>query len=91
MAKSVAPRLIWQNPSPSQSNMDKFRRRANAKRRLSMKDFKDLHAWSTDPGTAPDFWIDLYDFMGLTKDTIPKIAIVRQVRMLSVSRFTCSK
>lgn len=56
-----------------------------------MKDFKDLHAWSTDPRTAPDFWIDLYDFMGLTKDTIPKIAIVRQVRMLSVSRFTCSK
>jgi hypothetical protein len=83
MANVVAPRILWQNTTPSQSNMDKFRRQANSKRNLSLKDYRDLHAWSTDPRTAPDFWIDLYDFTGLTKHTLPKSAIVRQVRLLS--------
>ncbi|OAG36009.1 hypothetical protein AYO21_09802 [Fonsecaea monophora] len=71
MAIVAAPRKLWQNADPTQTNMDKFRRQVNSKRRLALKDYAELHAWSIDPRTASDFWADLFEFEGLAKHALP--------------------
>ncbi|KIW77604.1 hypothetical protein Z517_10050 [Fonsecaea pedrosoi CBS 271.37] len=71
MANVAAPRKLWQNADPTQTNMDKFRRQINSKRRLALKDYAELHAWSIDPRTASDFWADIFEFEGLAKHALP--------------------
>lgn len=71
MADVVAPRKLWQNADPSQTNIDKFRRQVNSRRGLALKNYADLHAWSIDPRTASDFWADLFGFEELSKHALP--------------------
>ncbi|EXJ61493.1 acetoacetate-CoA ligase [Cladophialophora psammophila CBS 110553] len=77
MSNTSTPRILWQNADPSQTNMDKFRRQVNEKRGLALRNFADLHAWSTDPRTASDFWIDLFQYEQIKPGVQPTKAIRR--------------
>lgn len=76
MADVVAPRKLWQNADPSQTNIDKFRRQVNTRRQLALKNYADLHAWSIDPRTASDFWAELFEFEGLSRHAVPTKGLV---------------
>lgn len=43
----------------------------NRKRRLNLRNYAELHSWSTDPQTAGDFWVDLFEFEQLKKGLNP--------------------
>ncbi|OAL22384.1 acetoacetate-CoA ligase [Fonsecaea nubica] len=77
MSKTLAPRKLWQHADPSQTNMDIFRRRVNASRGLNLRNFADLHAWSTDPRTAPDFWVELFQYEQIKPGIVPTKAMER--------------
>ncbi|KAJ9634875.1 hypothetical protein H2204_006109 [Knufia peltigerae] len=57
------PDVLWVHPHTEQTNMDKFRRWVNTKRKINLRNYEDLHAWSTSRVTAEDFWIDLFQFL----------------------------
>jgi acetoacetyl-CoA synthetase len=81
MSLTAAPRKLWQNADPSWTNIDKFRRQVNLKRGLNLRDFGDLHAWSTNPQTAPDFWIDLFEYEQMKPGVQPTKALRHAVRI----------
>lgn len=65
------PDVLWVHPHTEQTNMDKFRRWVNTKRKINLRNYEDLHAWSTSRVTAEDFWIDLFQYEGLKPGIIP--------------------
>ena len=67
--KSV--QILWSPPDASATNMDRFRRRINSRKGLDLKNYQDLHAWSTSPETAADFWIELFTYQNLQAGVVP--------------------
>lgn len=82
MSKAITPRRLWQNADISQSNMDKFRRQVNTNRSLALENYSDLHAWSTNPRTASDFWVELFEFENLKDGFRPSKAMDQSVSEL---------
>jgi acetoacetyl-CoA synthetase len=63
--------------------MAKFRDYANKRYRKSLKSYPELHAWSTDPITAGDFWLALFDFLDMGA-TAPPTSACEPVRISSI-------
>lgn len=59
--------------------MEKFRCWINAKRKLDLKNYEGLHAWSSNRRTAEGFWIDLFEYEGLKPGATPARAYDRKV------------
>lgn len=67
-------RTLFASPSASESaatNDSKFRQFVNKKRSLDLKDYFELHAWSTTE--LNDFWTDVWEFsdvIGVKEDLV---------------------
>ena len=59
--------IVW-TPSEhdlKKSSLARFRDIVNKKYGLQLRTYHDLHAWSVDPSTAGDFWMELFDFLDM--------------------------
>lgn len=52
----------------------------NERHSLCLKVYHELWKYSTDSGTAHDFWVDVYLFLGMKGDKVPSISIPAKVR-----------
>ena len=68
-SKSI--QALWCPPDASATNIDRFRRRINSRKGLDLKNYQDLHAWSTNPETAAEFWIELFTYQNLQAGVVP--------------------
>ncbi|EXJ63370.1 acetoacetate-CoA ligase [Cladophialophora psammophila CBS 110553] len=71
---SHLPRTLWIPPDKEATNLDKFRHWVNAKHKLALMDYNELHQWSTSRESAENFWIDLFEFEKLNPRVVPERA-----------------
>ena len=63
--------LLWLSPRAGKHPIDDYRRHVNHKFGLALENSHELHRWSV---TRPhDFWIDLYNYVGLIPALPPHI------------------
>ena len=63
--------LLWLSPQAGKHPIDDYRRHVNHRFGLTLENSHELHRWSV---TKPhDFWIDLYDYVGLVPPLPPHI------------------
>jgi acetoacetyl-CoA synthetase len=68
---SPGAELLWASPQAGKYPIDDYRRHVNRKFDLSLENSRELHRWSV---TKPhDFWIDLYNYVGLVPALPPSI------------------
>ncbi|KAL1960832.1 hypothetical protein VTO42DRAFT_5815 [Malbranchea cinnamomea] len=68
---SPGAELLWLSPQAGKHPIDDYRRHVNHKFGLTLENSRELHRWSV---TKPhDFWIDLYDYVGLIPPLPPHI------------------
>lgn len=77
--ETKCPQLLWTPSDKSATNLDRFRVWINRKRKTSLKDYQDLHAWSTSRTSAQDFWIDLFEYQNLKPGVVPRRAFEHEV------------
>ncbi|EIW83199.1 acetoacetate-CoA ligase [Coniophora puteana RWD-64-598 SS2] len=70
-------RLLWSPPAPSDAVVERLRREINLKHGLSLRNYHDLHDYSTTDYT---FWRDLWDFLGIIASVPPSKILQKGVR-----------
>ncbi|KEF51079.1 acetoacetate-CoA ligase [Exophiala aquamarina CBS 119918] len=70
----VPPRTLWIPQNVGSTNLDRFRTTVNKKRALDLRDYRDVHSWSTQADTASDFWVELFEYQNLKPGATPKHA-----------------
>ncbi|KAF8199878.1 acetoacetyl-CoA synthetase, partial [Mycena galopus ATCC 62051] len=60
---------IWKPANPSWTTVERFRRLINSKHGLHLKDYHDLHKYSVE---SYDFWLDIWEFLGIVSSIPPK-------------------
>ncbi|KAH9948960.1 hypothetical protein B0H21DRAFT_196575 [Amylocystis lapponica] len=73
-------RLLWQPANPSRTALDAFRRELNRKHGLQLRDFYDLHRYSTEDYT---FWLDVWQYVGIVY-SVPPTKIIEEGRMKEI-------
>lgn len=71
--------------------MDIFRKHVAGKINSSppgLNTYRDLHAWSVDPKTAPDFWRELFIFENLKPGVVPEQVIQNSVSLIEMPATT---
>ncbi|KAK3639558.1 hypothetical protein LTR56_012343 [Elasticomyces elasticus] len=63
-ASLKAPELLWTPKLVGKTPLDDYRRHVNRRFFLNLKTSRDLHRWSVE--RPQEFWMDLYDHLGLT-------------------------
>ncbi|KAJ7311571.1 acetoacetyl-CoA synthetase [Mycena albidolilacea] len=63
---------IWKPVNASWTTVERLRRLINSKRGLDLKDYHDLHKYSVE---SYDFWLDLWEFLGVISSVPPKKVI----------------
>lgn len=56
-------KVLYENPDPSNTVIDRFRRGVNSQRGLNLKNYNDLYDWSVEH--IGDFWKDAFSFAGV--------------------------
>ncbi|KAF5013805.1 hypothetical protein FDECE_223 [Fusarium decemcellulare] len=74
------PPQLWKPLPDSGHNIKRLIQRVRAKHDPSVCDYDSLWKWSTNPVTAPLFWLELFDFLKIKADMVPDIAYERQER-----------
>ncbi|KAH0844340.1 hypothetical protein FOPE_09760 [Fonsecaea pedrosoi] len=59
------PRQLWRPRKGVDTQTDRFRRFVNQRRGLNLQNYHQLHKYSCDDDTAPQFWVDLIHFVEL--------------------------
>ncbi|KAH9935798.1 uncharacterized protein B0H18DRAFT_1207327 [Fomitopsis serialis] len=70
-------KLIWSPSRPSYTSLEVFRRMANRKHGLALKDYHDLHRYSVE---SYDFWMDVWEYIGIIS-SVPPSKILEEGRM----------
>ncbi|KAF7376536.1 AMP-binding domain-containing protein [Mycena sanguinolenta] len=65
---------IWKHPSPSWTAVERLRRLINSKHGLQLKDYHDLHKYSVE---SYEFWLDLWEFLGIVSSIPPKQVLTK--------------
>ncbi|KAM3414434.1 hypothetical protein BST61_g9599 [Cercospora zeina] len=65
--------MQWQHPDITRTNIDKFRRQANAKHSLNLQTYQDIWEWSTRE--LNDFWLLVWSFTKVVALQQPQYAI----------------
>lgn len=78
------PRQLWRPRKGVDTQIDRFRRFINQRRRLNLRDYCQLHQYSIGDASAPQFWVDLIHFVDLKAEGNLQYAIPA-VRALSRS------
>ena len=68
-------RPIWVPNPKVPKNIDAFRQQVNqtlSPSQTQLQNYRDVHAWSIDPKTAPDFWRQLFLFENLKAGVVPE-------------------
>ncbi|KAM5346086.1 hypothetical protein ACJ41O_009091 [Fusarium nematophilum] len=74
--------IVW-TPSEhdlTKSSLARFRDIINGKYGLQLRTYHDLHAWSVDPSTAGEFWMELFNFLDMGASKPPARAFDRASR-----------
>ncbi|OAL23087.1 hypothetical protein AYO20_11078 [Fonsecaea nubica] len=59
------PRQLWKPRAGVDTQTDRFRRFVNQRRGVNLQDYHQLHKYSCDDDSAPQFWVDLIHFVEL--------------------------
>ncbi|KAL5320104.1 hypothetical protein ACEPPN_013166 [Leptodophora sp. 'Broadleaf-Isolate-01'] len=70
-----APKKIWSPKDVTKTNIDIFRRYVNSRRGLQLQNSRELQAWTTNPRTAPDWWLELFEFEKLKPGVTPTLSL----------------
>ncbi|KAA8908074.1 hypothetical protein TRICI_004825 [Trichomonascus ciferrii] len=77
------PKVLYRNPDPSNTVLDRFRREVNSQRRLNLTTYKDLYDWSVEH--IGDFWKDAFIFAGVKhQGKIPESVVDESVKMTDI-------
>ncbi|EXJ71833.1 acetoacetate-CoA ligase [Cladophialophora psammophila CBS 110553] len=87
MAISPQRRLLWQPQNLNSTETDRFRRFINKRHNLSIRDYGELHAYSVSKESAGDFWVDLFLFLDIKADVIPRSSYLGHLPMYSPPQF----
>lgn len=60
--------------------------KVNATHGTKIADYMSLWRWSTAPQTAPLFWLQLVEFLGIKFDRSPEMAFETKVRSAVIQR-----
>lgn len=80
MASQTNPRLLWKPRAPSEAMLSKLRHFINDRHSLDLKNYRELWTYSTDVQTTNAFWVDLFIFLELWGDKVPRVAFASHVR-----------
>lgn len=78
-----APKKIWSPKDVTKTNIDIFRRYVNSRRGLQLQNSRELQAWTTNPRTAPDWWLELFEFEKLKPGVTPTLSLHSAVHFSS--------
>ncbi|GJJ15965.1 hypothetical protein Clacol_010244 [Clathrus columnatus] len=68
------PEVLWEPPYRGQfSRVENLRRFINRKHKLSLKDYNDLHKYSTEDW---EFWQDVWEFTGVMSSIPPEKVVI---------------
>lgn len=74
------PRKLWEHKNPENTQMARFMRSCNAKRKLNMRAFEDLNSWSIGD-RREEFWADLWEYARLIHEGRYEQVMEPDVRM----------
>ncbi|OAL34611.1 acetoacetate-CoA ligase [Fonsecaea nubica] len=77
MSERHAPRLVWTPQRLGSTQTDRLLDLVNHRHSLNLRKYSELHAYSVNPRTASDFWVDLFIFLKIKANTEPLLGYVR--------------
>ncbi|OQU99362.1 hypothetical protein CLAIMM_05001 [Cladophialophora immunda] len=77
MSERHVPRLVWTPQQLGSTQTDRLLRLVNHRHNLQLRKYSELHAYSVNPRTASDFWVDLFIFLKIKANTEPLLGYVR--------------
>lgn len=72
--------VLWRPLASSGFNIKRFIRRIKRKYGAPVADYESLWAWSTNPSTAPTFWLEVFDFLDIKASQRPTEPMIPNVR-----------
>ncbi|EXJ87220.1 acetoacetate-CoA ligase [Capronia epimyces CBS 606.96] len=72
---SSPPTKVWEHPDISSTQIESFRKLANERHGLNLRDYHDLWRWSTEKESLNDFWLLLWEFTQVRASVHPTYAI----------------
>lgn len=85
MGEKNLPRLLWRPLPSSGKNLKDLMAKINTRHGTNIADYMSLWRWSTAPQTAPLFWLQLVEFLGIKFDRSPERAFETKVRPVDIS------
>lgn len=85
MGERKLPRLLWRPLPSSGKNLKEFIAKINTAHGNNISDYMSLWRWSIAPQTAPLFWLQLVEFLGIKFDRSPERAFETEVRPVDIS------
>lgn len=80
MKEKSLPRVLWRPLPSSGKNLKHFMAKINKTYGTDFADYMSLWRWSTAPQTAPLFWLELVEFLGIKFDRAPERTFETKVR-----------
>lgn len=84
MGEKSSPRVLWRPLPSSGKNLKDFMAKINKTCGTNIADCMSLWRWSTDPRTAPLFWLELVEFLGIKFDRFAERAFETKVRPVDI-------
>jgi hypothetical protein len=72
--------VLWKPLPSSGFHIKNLIRIANEKHGAAVTDYESLWAWSTNAATAPAFWMEVFEYLGIKTSEAPYAAMQPHVR-----------
>jgi acetoacetyl-CoA synthetase len=70
--------------NPEERNIEKFRREINKKRGIELSDYHQLHTYSVHPNTSAQFWLDVWEYVGIEASNLPGTVLQNVTLLIQV-------
>ncbi|EXJ76281.1 acetoacetate-CoA ligase [Cladophialophora psammophila CBS 110553] len=77
MSELYSGRLVWTPQRRGSTQTDHFLSVVNQRHNLRIRNYSELHAYSVNPCTASDFWVDLFVFLKIKADVVPVLGYIQ--------------